>query len=821
MSATQPTTYLQQRLTELGVTPQLNTFVRTWVQADAEGNPKQYTREHQHFRADDVGNIVIEYFDLNGQPYLWRKEDTKMTRPYNRKRLREPKGDMKYYQEPGSPQFPYFTPGIIRKYKTCKESVLPDGKTVPDAIETLFVVEGEFKAFKGYTEGLDIIGLPSIHGFYNGDVKGKLHEDIQELIITCQVHKIVFLVDADLLSVKWAEGKDLAKRPESFYASVKAFRESLQLLLDDTSVKLELVYFMHLASKFMNDAKGLDDLLSKYTAKKDEILHDLHQLNFAKKYFHGQSILDQSKDVQGKLYAYLGLFNEKEFYKTYGDFIGGREFKFKRRRYIYDNEKKEPVFVRHEDADRFMRIGPDWVKIVNKINKYGETEQEIVPWKISEISRDYRKYPDFLDQIVKYDDFCNEPAWNGSYQRVIKGCYNLCEPLKWQPKEGSIKHTIKFIKHIFQGNGQLQLDDAGQPVNEEAITGDQFTVALDYLTIMYRHPKNMLPVPILVSPENGTGKSTFLKWLQLIYGSNMVILGNDQFKMKFNGHYITKFVIAIDEGFLEVDKKSEKERLKQLVTADSVYLENKGQNVRKVNYYGKLLISSNDADRVMRIDEGESRWFVVRVPVIDKDDRDPDLEVKLKDEVEAFLHFLKTRPIHHPRVDRLWFKPEWFITEQQKLIEQTTKNRIDRVFEDWIREQFLLYKLPVLRYSLKYLTEVFNDQKNSKYKLDAIELKAYLEKKGLKADVPQRLKIPVGFSIPEDGNTLINTKIIFNMQLGRPYKFVAQEWLNEQQLEEFNRPFKNPVDGSNSSTGEDDDTRQDENKKSGSDDMPF
>ncbi len=85
------------------------------------------------------------------------------------------------------------------------------------------MVEGEFKYFKGSLVGLDIIGLPSIHGFYNGDVKGKLHEDIQELIITCQVKKVVLLVDADLLTVTWKEDKDLSLRPSSFYAAVKSF----------------------------------------------------------------------------------------------------------------------------------------------------------------------------------------------------------------------------------------------------------------------------------------------------------------------------------------------------------------------------------------------------------------------------------------------------------------------------------------------------------------------------------------------------------------------------------------------------------------------
>ncbi len=223
-----------------------------------------------------------------------------------------------------------------------------------------------------------------------------------------------------------------------------------------------------------------------------------------------------------------------------------------------------------------MRIGPDWVKVVTRLNKFGEEEQDIRRWSISEIQRDYKRFPEFLEQIMKYDDYCNEPNWTDQYQRIVKGCYNLCEPLRWEAKPGPITNTIKFLKHIFQGEGQVLLNSEGILMRESCIIGDPFTVALDYLSILLTNPKHMLPVPILVSQENGTGKSTFLKWLQLLFGSNMCILGNEQFKMKFNSHYISKFIIAVDEGFLEVDKKAEKERLKQLVTPDSAYLESKG-----------------------------------------------------------------------------------------------------------------------------------------------------------------------------------------------------------------------------------------------------
>jgi len=783
--------YLQKRLEELSISEKENTFTRTWFSdvssKDDAGNivttRHENTRDYKIFDADlsaphggPSGHIRINYFNLEGQPYRWKKEDTKQTRDFYRLRLKDPQGSMKYTQGAGSPVFPFFPPRLINKYEQAKEGK-EEGK-----IDVLYLIEGEFKAFKASMLDIDIVGLPGIHGFYNSDFKGALNEDIQELIIKCKVNKIVLLYDADFLTVNWAEGKDLAKRPESFYGAIKAFRESLQLLIDDERIDLEFVYYMHIKSKYLNDAKGLDDLLVKYPDRAVEIQEDLFSLSLARKYFDGYQINDLNKDVNGRLYRYLGLTDEQEFYKTYKDFIGAREFKFKRRRYVYDDEKKEVVFQRHEDADKFMRIGPDWVKVISKPNKHGVLEQEIVRWSIGEIQRDYKRFPDFIEQIPKYDDFVNEPCWDSSYQRFPHGCYNLCDPIVWSPKEGSIEGTINFLKHLFQGSASVDLDEKGIVTGEDGIIGDPFTVALDWLTILYRHPKQMLPVPILVSTENYTGKSTFLKWLQMIYGQNACILGNEQFKMKFNGHYITKFIIGIDEGFLDVDKKAEKERLKQLVTSDTQYLENKGMNVRKINYYGKVVICSNDADKVMKIEEGESRWFVVKVPQVDKSKMDPDLEMKLRGEVEAFLQFLGTRTIVHPRKHRLWFNPDWFITDQFKLIVETTKSRIDRVFEEWIREQFLTYRMQTLRYSLKQLTEFLNDQKTSKYKVDTVELKAYLQRRGVTPEKVQYIKVPTGFTFSDDAR--YPPTIQFSGSVCRPYVFKLDEWVTVEQQRE-------------------------------------
>lgn len=95
----------------------------------------------------------------------------------------------------------------------------------------------------------------------------EINEIIQQIILECRVRNIVMLLDADTLTLKWKEDKDLSVRTASFATAVKNFRNSLHLLLEDQSVDLSNVYFMHLKAKFNDEAKGIDDLLMQIPAK--------------------------------------------------------------------------------------------------------------------------------------------------------------------------------------------------------------------------------------------------------------------------------------------------------------------------------------------------------------------------------------------------------------------------------------------------------------------------------------------------------------------------------------------------------------------------
>lgn len=779
MSDNPTNTYFLKRTHELGITKEQNEFEvpKIITRHDEQSNTfvhekEEVTIKHQLLEPDAEDNIRINYHRLTGAPYYWKREGDRTPRAYYRTRLKNPqtftgedgrKSTMKYAQAKGSGHLPYFTPGIIKKYIDEVE------------IDTLFVVEGEFKAIKGDMVGIDIIGIPSIHGFYASDVPGKLHEDIQELLTRCKVKKIAYLTDADTLSVHWEEGKDLKKRATSFCTAVKNFRNSLQLLLD-SDTPLGLVYFLHLRSMLEEKSKGLDDLLCNLSAKTADIKNDLLQLDLAKKYFSGKNITDNR--YSQTLYNYFGLVDVERFYNTYQKYIGSREFRFGRSRYQWDGEQVS--HVRHEDADQYFRVGSDWMKIIKVPNKNNELEEDLIPFKITEITRDYKAHPDFIDQLQRFDAFCNVPNWNGTYKRKHGECYNLCNPIIHEPVPGSIMNTISYLKHLFGGVGDIR-----EQYNTEAETythmectqlGDPFTVALDYLTLQFQKPTQKLPVPILVSPEQGTGKSTFLKWLRSIYGSNATILDNDRFKMNFNAHYITKFIIGLDEGFLDIEKKAEKEKLKQIATADEAFLENKGMNLKRFPYHGKLIICSNDADKVMQMDTEDRRWFVVRVPKLKK--KNPNLEKLIQDEVPAWLHFLANRKVVHPKEDDLWFKTEYIITEQFLKIVEVTKSRIDKVVESLLKDMFLTYRVDTIRMDLKFILEQLNDPKTSKYKIDEKDLVYYLEeRRKMKREKVQRINIPIGYDIT-GGLQYMNKSC-------RPFVFLHEDWLSAEEVEEF------------------------------------
>ncbi|HMR85227.1 MAG TPA: DUF5906 domain-containing protein, partial [Niabella sp.] len=239
-----------------------------------------------------------------------------------------------------------------------------------------------------------------------------------------------------------------------------------------------------------------------------------------------------------------------------------------------------------------------------------------------------------------------------SYQRKIENFYNRYSPFLHQPAAGYPKHTLVFLNHVF---------------------GEQLELGLDYFKILLLYPTQILPIVCLVSKERNTGKTTFLNFCKAIFGDNMTINSNEDFRSNFNAEWASKLLIGVDETFL--DKKEDSERIKNLSTSRYYKVEAKGQDRQEIEFFGKFILCSNNEDNFIQIDASEIRYWIRRLPKLTVDNR--NLLSDLKTEIPFFIHYLIERPFTTQPATRMWFRPEQITTPALKHIKRFNRNRLE------------------------------------------------------------------------------------------------------------------------------------------------
>ena len=124
----------------------------------------------------------------------------------------------------------------------------------------------------------------------------------------------------------------------------------------------------------------------------------------------------------------------------------------------------------------YILVGGDYYKLSRYVDDTGKTSIRRLPWQKWRLNLDFKNNPADKDQILRYDAFCNEPM-HINYQRSLGNYYNCYEDIEIVPKAGSWETTRKFLEHLF---------------------GDMVEVIYDLLTILYKYPKQMLPILLLI-----------------------------------------------------------------------------------------------------------------------------------------------------------------------------------------------------------------------------------------------------------------------------------------------------------------------------------
>ncbi len=393
-----------------------------------------------------------------------------------------------------------------------------------------------------------------------------------------------------------------------------------------------------------------------------------------------------------------------------------------------------------ETNNLYLRIGTDYYKKVKQPLYSGDTFNALTRWKKGEIITDEGK--DFLDTIKKYDGFCLIPS-HTNYKKVISGFYNEYEELDHEIEEGDFEKTKLYLQHIF---------------------GDHYDLALDYLSILWRYPTQILPILCLVSNERNTGKTTFLKWLKLIFQGNMTINKNEDFRSRFNSDWSSKLIVSVDEVLL--DKKEDSERIKNLSTASSYKTESKGVDKVESFFFGKFILCSNNEENFIYVDDNEIRYWVLKIPSFKTEN--PDLLDCLKKEIPYFLNFINEREIISKKKTRMWFTKEQLHTEALEKLIKGKKTNLSLELKELLVDEFIKYEVEELKYSSGDLVQLLL-KNNMRVKLSEV---TEVLKNSFELESKNGSYYKYHLAMQPNENTYITEKTRWK---GRYYTFIKEE----------------------------------------------
>jgi len=314
------------------------------------------------------------------------------------------------------------------------------------------------------------------------------------------------------------------------------------------------------------------------------------------------------------------------------------------------------------NKEKYIRVATTLYKIVQRPLISGDYIEEKIIWSYEALRQDYGK--NNLPNIEKYDGFCIIPN-HIEYKQVYGTYLNQYEPINRVPCEGEFSYIRMFLEHIFE---------------------EQIELAYDYIQLLYKKPTQILPIILLVSTERNTGKSTFLKFLKMIFCKNATFNTNEDFKSQFNADWANRLLVLIDE--LLLNKMEDTEKIKNLSTAGDYKIEAKGKDRREIEFFAKFVLCSNNERNPIIIHKEEIRFWVRKVNPVEDDIT--DLKQRMEKEIPHFLHFLLHRKLSTENESRMWFNPALLETPALNKIKKYNSSKVEIEMASYCNEMMEL-----------------------------------------------------------------------------------------------------------------------------------
>lgn len=742
--------YLNKRLEQLGVSEKDNEIELIDFRSSNYGKRETFPI----FTANFHGDIEILQYSLKRETFVFSKDKNNANREnyHAQVRLNPIYADVceGKYDFTEAKNTPFWHKSLIEAYEEKRD------------VPTLVITEGQFKAWKASQDGIPTVGITSIT-HYKQKTTGEIHSEILEFIKVCNVKKVVILWDADCrdISMKQLDNNvDISARPKLFYRLAENIKT--QILKWNPGKKLQVFFATIREMEGDLQPKGIDDLLclNQFT---QATVNDFNCIGeMPGRYIYSENIT-QEHGVK-KMRQFFKLHSVNEFYQFHAA-------KIKERNFIFDNstykiEKGAPMIEVSADLKVYKLIGTNYYKLIQSpvpTGKKGDTvtEEVLEPWSSDIIKLVHGK--DAVNHIERFEGFTNI-ASHTEYKAVIDNHWNLYYNIDHKKEDGDFPTIKKLLKHLFE-----------EHFDNEMI--------LDYLTVLYRFPMQKLPVICLVSELQGTGKSTFLYLLKLIFKQNMSVISNNDLTNDFNSQWTSKLIVASEETLLE--KKDGYEKIKSLSTAKTIMRNEKNKTAKEIPCMVHFVFCSNHENDFIKINDFDSRLWIRKVKAFTEQIN--DFDQRLEDEIPQLINFIENREIKYQENGRLFFNPKDFRTEAFNNLVAHSKPSVIKDMEEILIDSFMTFGGTKREMTAEDFRAHFGIRGEINY-LNKV-IKSFFKVERKKNKDGQEYVTTYNFPIT-NGND-INTPITISKK-GRPFEFFAKNFLTEkqqEQIEQNNLPF--------------------------------
>jgi hypothetical protein len=322
---------------------------------------------------------------------------------------------------------------------------------------------------------------------------------------------------------------------------------------------------------------------------------------------------DDPNDVN--CYKYWDGLNPDRLPEGYiNHFLGRTDKSFKKEfDEIHELKIGEPYVWTSDDKDKMLEYfdsrfyrntigGKSCVIIRDEKNSLSGTPLKLVEWRKSVSQK--QVYDNDKKKMMPassywenqtYEQYFGEVFDPSTNERIVNEKVNLWEGLALNPVKGNCDVLINFIRNNIGSGNETYYD-----------------WLVGYMSHIVREPKNKETHIVALIGEPGCGKSSFIKILERIFGNySLVVDDAERVLGRFNGALKNKIIINLDEATFRGDKKTSN-KIKNMVTSNTLNIENKGFEIQQFPNYIRLWITSNDENSCF-IEDKDRRYFVLKV----------------------------------------------------------------------------------------------------------------------------------------------------------------------------------------------------------------